>query len=296
MKRLREFDYHEPATLAEAIAILHAAGDVARVLAGGTDLVVDMKTGRMRPTTIVNLKGIAGLAGIGDVAGGTRIGALTKVTDVEESSLVQDRHPALAEAASLLASPPVRALATIGGNVGRASPASDLGPALIVSSATATIEGRTGARDELVEALYTGPGTTSLAASDIITSIFIPSPPPGFGSAHVKLGKRGSGTDIAMAGASASVVIGAGGEISDCRIALASLGPTPFRALDTERLLRHEVPTKAVLSAAAAAAGREAKPIGDMRASASYRTTLAEVLTKRALYAAIAASGAAVAA
>ena len=296
MKRLREFDYQEPATLTGAIEILHDAGDGACVLAGGTDLVVDMKTGRMRPTTVVNLKRIPGLTGIEDVAGGTRIGALTKVTVVEESTLVRDRHHALAEAASLLASPPVRALATIGGNVGRASPASDLGPALIVSSATATIAGRDGAREELVEDLYTGPGTTSLAGSDIITYILVPRPPPGFGSAHVKLGKRGSGTDIAMAGVAASVVIGPGGEIADCRIALASLGPRPLRALATEGLLRNEMPTEAVLAAAAASAGREAQPIGDMRASASYRTILARVLTKRALYAAVASSGAEVAA
>jgi carbon-monoxide dehydrogenase medium subunit len=296
VKRLRNFDYHEPTRLADAVEILHAAGDGAQVLAGGTDLIVDMKTGRMRPTTVVNLKRIPGLTGVKPIEAGTRIGALTKVTAVEESPLVVERHPAVAEAASILAPPPVRALATIGGNVGRASPASDLGPALIVSNAVATIVGRNGTRDELVEHLYIGPGTTSLAPSDIITSITVPIPPPGFGSAYVKLGKRGSGTDIALAGASASVVIGAGGTIADCRVALASLGPTPFRAVATEDRLRTARPTADVLAAAAAVARREAKPIGDMRASASYRTTLAEVLTKRALYAAVASAGMEVAA
>ncbi len=292
MKRLRGFDYHEPVSLAEATRILVAAGDGARVLAGGTDLVVDMKTGQMRPSTIVNLKRIPGLTGIEAVADGTRIGALTKVTAVETSSLVQDRHPGLAQAASILASPPVRALATIGGNVGRASPASDLGPALIVHQAIATIEGRDGGRDELVEELYVEPGATSLSSSDIITSLFLPDPPPGFGSAHVKLGKRGSGTDIALAGASASVVIGERGEIADCRIALASLGPTPFRAVATEEMLRAEMPTEAVLGAAAESAGGEAQPISDMRASASYRVTLARVLTLRALRGAVRSAGA----
>jgi carbon-monoxide dehydrogenase medium subunit len=209
---------------------------------------------------------------------------------------VQDRHPALAQAASILASPPVRALATIGGNVGRASPASDLGPALIVHEARATIEGVGGVRSELVEDLYVGPGATSLVSSDIITSLDLPEPPPGFGSAHVKLGKRGSGTDIALAGVSASVVIGSGGEISDCRIALASLGPTPFRAVGTESLLRAEVPTEELLAAAAESASGEAKPIGDMRASASYRTRLARVLTLRALHGAMESAGVRVAA
>lgn len=296
MKRLREFKYCEPASLDEAVRILVAAGDEARVLAGGTDLVVDMKMGRMRPSTVVNLKSIPDLSGVADDSGRTRIGALTKVTEVEASPLVRQRHPALAQAASILASPAVRALATIGGNVGRASPASDLGPALIVHEARAAVTGVDGTRDELVEELYVGPGATSLVSSDIITHFTLPQPPPGFGSAHVKLGKRGSGTDIALAGVSASVVMGAGGAILDCRIALASLGPTPFRAVGTESLLRSELPTEALLVAAAEAASGEARPIGDMRASASYRVTLARVLTLRALREAMESAGARVAA
>jgi len=296
MKRLREFDYFEPTSLDEAIRILVAAPSDARVIAGGTDLVVDMKTGRMRPSTVVNLKRIPDLSGIEDANGATRIGALTKVDVVEKSAFVVERHPALAQAASILASPLVRALATIGGNIGRASPASDLGPALIVSSAVATIHGVDGSRDVLVEDLYTGPGTTSLVRSDIITALTLPARQPGFGSAHVKLGKRGSGTDIALAGVSASLVIADGGEIIDCRIALASLGPIPFRAVESEALLRSEILTEVLLEAAAAAASGEAKPIGDMRASAAYRTRLARVLTLRALHGAVESAGVEVAA
>lgn len=295
MKRLREFDYHEPVSINEATRILDRARDRACVLAGGTDLIVDMKTGRMRPSTVVNLKRIPGLAGIDAVSGGTWIGALTKVTAIATSSFVQDRHPALAQAASILASPPVRNLATIGGNVGRASPASDLGPALIVHQAIATIQGVDGTRDELVENLYAGPGITTLDSSDIITSFHLPEPSAGLGSAHVKLGKRGSGTDIALAGVSASVVIGERGEFTDCRIALASLGPTPFRASAAEAMLRFRLPTEALLAAAADAASAESKPISDMRASASYRITLARVLTLRALRGALRSAGAKVA-
>lgn len=292
MKRLKNFAYHEPSTLDEAIATLVAGGDDARVLAGGTDLIVDMKIERLPTSAVVNLKRIPGLSGIDDTGLGTRIGALTKVVAIEQSALVRKRHHAVAQAAAVLASPPVRALATIGGNVGRASPASDLGPALIVSDAVAHIEGRTGARDERVEDLYVGPGATSLASSDIITSFFLPKPPPGFGSGHVKLGKRGSGTDIAVAGVAASVVLDSDQRITDCRIALASLGPTPFRAFAAEDELRGQRTVEAALAAAATAAAAEAAPIGDVRASASYRTTLARVLTKRALLAAIASAGA----
>ncbi|MDJ0953015.1 MAG: xanthine dehydrogenase family protein subunit M [Acidimicrobiia bacterium] len=292
MKRLKDFDYHEPATLDEAVVILEEAPGDARVLAGGTDLIVDMKIERLQPSTVVNLKRIPGLTGVDLVAGGIRIGALTKVTDVEESVIVQSRYEALGTAASLLASPPVRALATIGGNVGRASPASDLGPALIVSSAVAHITGVTGSREELVEDLYAGPGETTLAPSDIITHFFLPDPPTGYGSAHVKLGKRGSGTDIAMAGTSASVVVADDGAVAECKVALASLGPIPMRASHCENALRGRVPDADVLAAAAAAAAEDASPIGDMRASADYRTTLARVLTLRALRGAVAAAGA----
>lgn len=283
MKRLKDFEYHDPTTLDEAVAILAAAPGDARVLAGGTDLVVDMKIERLQPQTVVNIKRIPDLAGIAAEASGIRIGALTKVTAVEASGLVAERHAALHVAASILASPPVRALATIGGNVGRASPASDLGPALIVSGATATIVGTDGSRSVLVEDLYTGPGATSLAPSDIITSFFLPDPPSGFGSGHVKLGKRGSGTDIAMAGASASVVIDDAGNVTNCKIALASLGPIPMRARGAEAVLLGKSAAEENLAAAAEAASDDAQPIGDMRASAEYRKTLARVLTLRAL-------------
>lgn len=290
MKRLKDFEYHDPTTLGDAVAILAAAPGDARVLAGGTDLIVDMKIERLRPQTIVNIKRIPDLEGIAEDAGGIRIRALTKVTAVEASDLVAERHPALHTAASILASPPVRALATIGGNVGRASPASDLGPALIVSSATATIVGTEGTRDVLVEDLYTGPGTTSLAASDIITSFFLPDPPAGFGSAHFKIGKRGSGTDIALAGVSASLVIGDDGIVTECKVALASLGPIPMRVPQAEAALVGKEPTEDNLAEASGIASSEAKPIGDMRASAEYRSTLARVLTLRALRQAVASA------
>jgi len=292
VKRLGDFTYHEPASLDEAIADLVAAGGSGRVIAGGTDLIVDMKIGRMTPTAVVNIKGISDLAGIEEIDGGIRIGALTKVTLIGESALIAARHSAVSQAASILASPPVRALATVGGNVGRASPASDLGPALIVSGAIASVIGSDGAREYLVEDLYAGPGATILGNTDIITSFFIPDPPVRFGSAHAKVGKRGSGTDIALAGVSASIELGEDGEVVDCRIALASLGPTPMRAPAAEAVLRGNTISAELIVSAATAARTDARPIGDMRASAGYRTTLAEVLTRRVLTAAVELAGA----
>jgi carbon-monoxide dehydrogenase medium subunit len=283
VKRLRDFDYHEPETLQAAVSLLAAAGSDARVLAGGTDLIVDLKTERLRAQTVVNIKRISGIEGVGEATGGTRIGALTKVTAVEQSSTIRSSYPGLAEAASILAAPPVRALATIGGNVGRASPASDLGPALIVHGAVAEIVGIDGVRRVLVEDLYVGPGETTLTGSDIITSFFLPEPPDRFGSAHIKLGKRGSGTDIAIAAVSTALAIGPAGVVADCKVALASLGPKPLRSPAVESAL---VGTKAGdddLKRAAAAVRDDISPIGDVRATAAYRSQIAEVLTSRAL-------------
>ncbi len=288
MKRLRQFAYHEPVTLEEAIGILAAGGEGTCLLAGGTDLVVDMKTGRLRPATVVNLKRIPGLCGIQAVEGGIRIGALTKVADLQASPLIRRGTPALADAAAVLASPPVRGLATIGGNIGRASPASDLGPPLIVHEAIASIEGPAGRRTEAVESLYVGPGATTLAVDDIITAIFVPTSIPGFGSAHLKIGARVGGTDIAMVGVSAGVAVGTDGRIGAARIALASVAPTPTRAAAAEQALLGGEPSEEAITAAAAAAAAECRPISDLRASASHRVVLVGVLTTRVLRAAIA--------
>lgn len=291
MHRLRHLAYHEPTTLAAAVDVLATAAGNTRLLAGGTDLIVDLKTARLGPVALVNLKRIPGLRGITETGEGIRIGALATAVDIAGSSIVAARASGLVDAASRLASPPVRALATIGGNVGRASPASDLGPALIVHDAAASITGAEGTRTEYVAALYTGPGTTTLAPDDVITAFVLPTPPDGFGSAHIKLGKRGSGTDIAIAAVAASVVVGAGGEIEDCRIALASLAPTPLRAFAAEAVLRGARPTAAVLEATGNAAAALASPIDDVRATADYRRSLARVLTRRSVSRAIAAAG-----
>jgi len=290
LRRLTAFDYHEPATLDDAIAMLDGAGANAHVLAGGTDLLVDIKIERIPVSTVINIKGIAGLSGIEATAEGTRIGALTKATEVQASDLVGRRHPGLAQAAAILASPSVRALATIGGNVGRASPASDFGPALIVHRAQTEIVGADGVRRVPVEELYLGPGLTSLATSDIITAFLIPDPAPGFGSAHIKVGKRGSGTDIAIAAVSASVTFDAEGLVGDCRVALASLAPRPLRSPAVEAAVRGTTGSEDELSRAAIAVRNDINPIDDVRATASYRKHIAGVLTLRALRRAVAAA------
>lgn len=288
MNRLRPFTLHQPTSVEEAVRLLAAAGGAARLLAGGTDLLVDMKLGRARPPALVNLKRIDGLGRIERVAGGIRIGALVRVSAIASSELVRERCPALWQASSSLASRPVRNLATIGGNLGRGSPAGDMTPPLIVHSAVVEVAGPAGTRSLQIEDLHVGPGVTTLAADEIITAVAVPDLGPRAGSAYRKLGKRGGGWDIALVGVAAGIVLAAGGEVVDARVALASVAPTTLRARDAESALLGAIPTEERLAAAATAAAAEARPISDIRASATYRRSLVRVLALRTLTDAVA--------
>ena len=290
MNRLRPFELHQPATIDEAVRLL-AARPGACPLAGGTDLLVDMKLGRARPPVVVNLKRIPGLDGVEQFAGGTRIGALAPIGALAASPLIGERYPALGQACRALATQPVRNLATIGGNLGRGSPASDMAPPLIVHGARVEIAGPAGRRTVPVEELHVGPGISCLTPGEIITAVVIPEPPPGSGSAFRKIGKRGGGWDIALVGCAAAVVLGERGEVVAARIALASVAPTPLRARAAEARLVGGVPAEALLAEAAATAAGETRPISDVRASAAYRRTLARVLVLRTLREAVTLAG-----
>jgi carbon-monoxide dehydrogenase medium subunit len=283
VKRLHAFAYFEASTVGEAAAALAAANGTARPLAGGTDLVVDMKSGRARPEAVVNLKRIPGLSGITRGNGGLTIGGLCRIRDLELSPDLARTHRALSMAAAVLGPPGVRALATIGGNIGRASPASDMAPPLIVHRAVVGIEGISGRRQAAMEDLWTGPGLSGLAPDEIVTSVFLPDPRPRSGTAHLKAGRRGGGTDLAIVGVSAGLVLEGDGTIAEARIVLASVGPTPVRAREAEQILRGARLTEARLGDAAAAAAHGITPIDDVRGTARYRRMVAGVLVARAL-------------
>ena len=202
------------------------------------------------------------------------------------SPLIRGGCRALDQAAGVLGSPPIRQLATIGGNLGRGSPASDLTPALMVCGATVTVVGPGTEREIPVEDLPIGPGATSLRCGEIITTVLIPDAGPRTGSAHLKLGRRGGGWDLALVGVAASLTLAADGTVAAARIALASVGPTVLRGRGAEGCLQGRVPDEAALEAAAEAAAAEARPISDVRATGDYRRELTRVLALRALRAA----------
>jgi carbon-monoxide dehydrogenase medium subunit len=281
--RLPRFELLHPASLGEAVSVLAAAGGGARLLAGGTDLVVDMKLGKARPAVVVDLKRIPGLGGIERVSGGSRLGALVTAEAIAGSATLRGSHRALWQAAGVLGSPPVRHMATIGGNLGRGSPASELTPPLVAYGARTCVTGPGGDREVPVEDLPAGPGQTCLGPGEVITGVLVPGPAPRSGSAHRKLGKRAGGWDLAIAGVSAALTLDEAGAVAEARIALASVGPTVLRARRAEGLLLGRVPSDAVLAEAARAASADARPIDDLRASAGYRRAVLPVLVRRAL-------------
>ena len=282
--------YHTPASLHEAVALLEA-DPTARVLAGGTDLIVQMRSGRAQPGAVIDLKRIAGIAGVRELpGGGFAIGAATPCTALKDHAGLAASWPGVVEAANLIGSVQVRNRATMTGNLCNASPAADSVPALIAAGATALVIGPAGEREVPAEAIAAGPGRTTLAPGEVVAEIRLPARPAGGGDAYLRLIPR-TEMDIAVVGAGAALVIGPDGTCTAARVALGAVAAT---ALLVEAAGAALVGTKlddAALAAMAAAACTAARPIDDKRGSAAYRTEMAGVLAKRAVLIAAARAG-----
>jgi CO/xanthine dehydrogenase FAD-binding subunit len=274
-------EYFAPKSLPEALSLLERYGD-AKVIAGGTDVMVDIKY-KEEPGCLVNIKAIAGLRGIKESAGGVRIGPLTTIHEIESSALVRDKLPVLWEAAHQFASLQIRNTATIGGNICRASPSGETLSPLLVLEAQAGIA--IGGREsvEPFTSFFAGPGKTSLGSKGLLTSIEIPFPAAASRSAYLKHAVRGA-MDIAMVGVAVLITPDSAKNIlQDVRIGLGAVAPTPLRARKTEALLRGKPVTATLLKDAAAMAASESSPIDDQRSSAEYRRWIVEALTQRGL-------------
>ncbi|MFH1105173.1 MAG: xanthine dehydrogenase family protein subunit M [Actinomycetota bacterium] len=288
MRRLRSFVLHQPASLQEAVSLLADAGERACPLAGGTDLLVDMKSGRVRFPEIVDLKLIEGLDGIRRVEGALQVGPLVRIDALQACGAIRGRYMALWQASRVLASQSIRHLATIGGNLGRASPASDTAAPLLIHGARLVVQSPEGSREIAIDEFHRGPGVSCLAGGEVISAIVLPDPPPRTGTSYLKLGRRGGSCDLAVVGVAAAVTLAQGGTVDSARIALASVAPTPVRAPSAEAVLVGGVPDDTALESAGRAAVADISPISDVRASAEYRRELAAVLTVRALKSAVA--------
>ena len=275
-------DYFEPKTVSEAVSLLAKYGDEAKVIAGGTDMLVDMKF-KEEPGCLINIKKIPGLSAIQENGGSLRIGALTTIRDVETNALVREKLSVLWEAAHQFASLQIRNTATIGGNICRASPSGETLAPLLVLEAKGKSVSADGEKTEPFSSLFQGPGKTSLGSKGLLTEIDVPYPAAGSKGAYLKHAVRGA-MDIAMVGVAVLITPDAGkNNFQDARIGLGAVAPTPVRASKTEALLRGKPLTSALLKEAAAMAAAESSPISDQRSSAENRRWIVEALTRRGL-------------
>ncbi len=285
---MRPFDYLEPKRMDEAVAALVEHGREAALLAGGTDLLVALKADVLRPKVVINLKRIPGLAEMAAENGEMRMGALTTVRAIEKSALINERFPALAEAACRLGSVQIRHLATVGGNLCRAAPCSETAPPLMVLGAKVRLVGPDGARTLPLENFFTGPGKTEVASDEIMTEIRIPTPAPGSGAAYLRHSIRPL-MDLALVNVGVWVSLTADGRsFADARIVLGSVAPTPIRAPRAEAALRGQAVVEVTLEQAAVLAAEESRPITDVRGTDDYRRAMVRLFTRRALDRAVA--------
>ncbi|MBI4483154.1 MAG: xanthine dehydrogenase family protein subunit M [Acidobacteria bacterium] len=288
LSKLREFQYLRPRSLDEAEELIQQFGPDARILAGGTDLLVRMKERGLRARVVVDLKAIPGLAGIhAEPDGSLRIGALTTLGDIERSSHIRAHFPLLWQGASCVGSVQVRNRATVGGNLCNASPAADTAPPLLALGGEAILRGERGERRLLLEKFFTGPGRTAMG-QEILVGISIP--PNGAGSSlYLKHSPRRA-MDIAIVSVAVRLDVDSQtGVCGKASIVLGAVAPVPLRARAAEQTLEGQRLTAQRLEDAARAAQEAAQPIGDLRGTAAYRREMVWVLTRRAL---VEASGA----
>ncbi len=273
-----EFEYLEPATVAEAAALLAEHGDRARVMAGGTDLLVQLKMERRQPPYIVSLKRIAALQGIAR-NGSVTIGAATSLRAISKSPLAT-LYPALAEACNCFSTVQIMYMATIGGNLCNASPAADSAPCLLVLDASAAVESQRGQHTLPLADFFLAPGKTVLQPDELLVHVTLPPSPAHTGSAFLKVSRVTA--DISQVCAAVRVTRD-GDRVQEARIALGSVAPTPVRALQAEQSLGGERFTPELAEHAAAIAAREIRPIDDVRATRAYRQHAARVIVRDAL-------------
>ncbi len=273
--------YAKAMTAAEAATLLSQEQGVTRVLAGGTDVMVQLKSGLVEPDLIVDIKHIPGIRDITAEAGGYRIGAAVAGAELGEHAGVCALWPGVAEGFQLIGSTQVQGRATMVGNLCNASPAGDAVPGLMAAAAVARIVGPAGTRDCPVAQIPAGPGRTTLTKGEIITSVFLPARPARSGDAYLRFIPR-TEMDIAVAAASVSLTLDAGGTVTAARVALGAVAPT---VLLVDAAANAIVGTKldaGALAALAAAASAACKPIDDKRGTIAFRTRVAGVLARRA--------------
>jgi aerobic carbon-monoxide dehydrogenase medium subunit len=282
------FDYHAPATLPEAVALLGRFGDEAKILSGGQSLLPLLKLRLAQPAHLVDIGRIPDLDYLKEEGGFLRIGALVREAALEASPLVREKYPILLDTARVIADPLVRNLATVAGNLAHGDPANDHPATMLALGAEVVVTGSKGTRTIPVAKLFTGLFATALDPTEVLTEIRVPPPPPSSGGAYAKLERKVG--DFATAGAAAFLVLGAGA-ITRAGLGLTNLGPVPIRPTEAENYLTGKRPDENTFAEAGKLAAAATSPSPDRRGAADYKREMARVLMIRALRAAAARAG-----
>lgn len=273
--------YESPETIDAAVALLAGGKTRSRVLAGGTDLLVQLRAGMIEPDLVVDIKRIPELREIIEEDGGFRIGAAVAGAELSEHPEVKQLWPGVVEAVDLIGSTQIQGRASMVGNLCNASPAADSVPAMIAAAATVRIVGPDGQRDVPVEEIVTGPGKTSLDDGEIIASVMLPARPPHAGDAYLRFIPR-TEMDIAVVGAGVNVTFDDNGVCTDARVGLGAVAATPLLVPDAaDALIGTKIDDQALANLGAAASAA-CKPIDDKRGTIEYRIKVAAVLARRA--------------
>jgi len=276
------FEYHEPTSLEEAVDLGARFGEDGRFLAGGTDLIIQMHRGKLRPEHVMSLHRVPGLDVI-EANGAVRVGALVTHRALERFPGFQGRLRALVEGAEVVGGHQVRNVGTVGGNIVNASPAADVVPVLLTLDASVSCVGPDGERTLPLEEFLVGPGRTARRPDELLTGVSFAGLPPRSATAFLKAGRRRA-MEISVVCVAARLTLDAGGErCLEVRLALGAVGPRTLRAHQAERFLEHRILTTETLREAARLAAAGCQPISDVRASARYRQLLVASLVPRVL-------------
>jgi carbon-monoxide dehydrogenase medium subunit len=276
-----ELRYEAPDSLDAAVALLAGASGDARVLAGGTDLLVQLRADLIEPGLVVDVKRIPEMRDIVAEDGGFRVGAAVNGAELGEHAGLKAAWPGVVEAAELIGSTQIQGRATLGGNLCNASPAADSVPALIAAGALASVAGPDGRREVPVEQIATGPGQTSLAKGELVVSFFLPARPPRSGDAYLRFIPR-TEMDIAVVGAGVSLTLDDSGTCSAARVALGAVAERVLLVPEAAVALIGTPVDEAALERLADAASRACRPIDDKRGTKEFRVKVAGVLARRA--------------
>ena len=282
--------YEAPETMEAAVALLANEAGLARVLAGGTDLLVQLRAEWIEPDLVVDVKRIGAAREIAAEAGGFRIGCAVSCAELGEHAGVTALWPGVVEAAQLIGSTQIQGRCTLAGNLCNASPAADSVPAMVAAGATARVIGPKGSRDVPVEEIATGPGKTSLGKGELVASIFLPARPAHSADAYLRFIPR-TEMDIAVVGAAVNLTLDSKGIVKSARIALGAVAPTVLLVKKAAKAIIGTKLDEAALSRLADACSAACDPIDDKRGTIEFRKKVAGVLARRAAEIAYARAG-----